>query len=38
MLRSPRSLDEMMRNPDRAAARRAAEAMMMVKLDIAELV
>ncbi len=35
---TPRRLNEMMRDPDRAAAKRAAEAMMtMVKLDIAEL-
>lgn len=35
---TPKRLNEMMRDPDRAAAKRAAEAMMtMVKLDIAEL-
>ena len=35
---TPRRLNEMMAAPDRAAAKRAAEAMMnMVKLDIAEL-
>ncbi len=35
---TPKRLNEMMRSPDRAAAKRAAEAMMtMVKLDIAEL-
>jgi predicted 3-demethylubiquinone-9 3-methyltransferase (glyoxalase superfamily) len=35
---TPRRLNQMMSDPDRAAARRAAEAMLkMVKLDIAEL-
>ncbi len=35
---TPRRLNEMMRSPDRAAARRAAQAMLgMVKLDLAEL-
>ena len=34
----PKQLDEMMKSPDRAAGRRAAEAMLkMVKLDIAKL-
>lgn len=35
---TPRRLNEMMRSPDRAAARRAAQAMLgMIKLDIAAL-
>lgn len=35
---APKQLDEMMKSPDRAAGRRAAEAMLkMVKLDVAKL-